>query len=99
MLSFYIVVSIILLLIIIYLIIVLIQFKKRKRNAWLWFMEKENVEEENNLIPIRYDINDPANKNENEKNDIEFSSVFLNNNDNNNNNQGFKNSKYSKISS
>ena len=95
MLNFYIIISIILLLVIIYLVIVLIQFKKRKRNAWLWFMEKEeNIEEEeNNLIPIKYDINDSSNKYE--KNNIEFSNIYLENHDNNN--QDFKNSKYSQI--
>ena len=94
MLVFYIIVSIILLLIIIYLSIVLIYFKKRKRNAWLWFIDREDNDEDINLIPIRYDINESSNKNE--KNNNEFSTVFLTNSENNINKE-MKNSKYSKI--
>ena len=94
LLSFYIIISIILFLIIVYLVVVLIYFKKRKRNAWLWFMDKEENDEDNSLIPIRYDINDPSNKNE--KNSTEFSTVFLSESSNNNNKE-IKNSKYSKI--
>ena len=94
MLVFYIIVSIILLLIIIYLSIVLIYFKKRKRNAWLWFLDREDNDEDINLIPIRYDINESSNKNE--KNNKEFSTVFLTNSENNINKE-MKTSKYSKI--
>ena len=97
MLNFYIVVSIILFLIIVYLIGVLINFKKRKSNAWWWFLEKPNIDEDsntNNLLPIRYDINDSSNKNEKKK---EFSMVFLSDSDNNNNSKNMKHSKYSKI--
>lgn len=94
LLSFYIIISIILFLIIVYLVVVLIYFKRRKRNAWLWFIEKEENDGDNNLIPIRYDINDPYNKNE--KNSNEFSTVFLSESSHNNN-KPIKNSKYSKI--
>ena len=94
LLSFYIITSIILFLIIIYLVVVLIYFKRRKRNAWLWFIKKEENDEDNNLIPIRYDINDHSNKSE--KNSTEFSTVFLSES-NNNNIKELKNSKYSKI--
>ena len=97
MLNFYIVISIILFLIIVYLIIVLINFKKRRPNAWLWFLEGNNPNEDNNnnnLLPIRYDINSPSNKNENNK---EFSMVFLTDSDDKINNRGIKNSKYNKI--
>lgn len=96
LLKFYIIVSIILFLVIVYLVIVLIHFKRRKRNAWLWFMEKDDINEDDNLIPIRYDINDSSNKNE--KNDKNYSKVFLSDSDNNNNKE-IKNSKYSKINS
>ena len=95
LLKFYIIVSIILFLVIVYLVIVLIHFKRRKRNAWLWFMEKDDINEDDNLIPIRYDINDSSNKNE--KNDKNYSKVFLSDSDNNN--KEIKNSKYSKINS
>ena len=74
MLNSYIVVTIILFLIIIYLVIVLINFKRRKPNAWCWFMEKSDNDERNDFLPIRYDINDT---NKNDKNNKEFSMVFL----------------------
>ena len=95
MLKIYFIISILLFVVIIYLVIVLIHFKRRKRNAWLWFMEKDENNDDN-LIPIRYDINDSANKNE--KNEKNYSSIFLSNSDFNNN-KGMKNSKYSKINS
>ena len=96
MLTVYVVISIILLLIIIYLIMVLINFKKRRPNAWLWFYERIDMVEDNNntnLLSIRYDINDPSNKSEKNK---EFSMVFLHDSYDNNN-KGMKESKYSKI--
>ena len=95
MLSLYILIAVILFLIIIYLVIVLIHFKKRRPNPWLWFIEKEYDDEENSFIPIKYDINDSSNKNEQNKNNKDFSTVFLANSDNNN--KEIKNSKYSKI--
>ena len=95
MLIFYIIISLILFLIIIYLVVVLIHFKKRKTNPWLWFIEKEYNDEENNLIPIKYDIVDSSNKNAQSNNNKEFSAVFLA--DSQNNNNEIKNSKYSKI--
>ena len=96
MLTIYVVISIILLLIIIYLIMVLINFKKRRPNAWFWFYERNDTVEDNNttnLLPIRYDINDPSKKNEKNK---EFSMVFLHDSYDNNN-KGIKEGKYSKI--
>ena len=95
MLIFYIIISLILFVIIIYLVVVLIHFKKRKTNPWLWFIEKEYNDEENNLIPIKYDIVDSSNKNSQSNNNKEFSAVFLA--DSQNNNNEIKNSKYSKI--
>ena len=91
MLRFYIIVSIVLFLVVVYLVIVLINFKRRKRNAWLWFIEKDDNDEDN-LIPIKYDINDSKN----EKNNKNYSTVFLSDSDTNNDNE-IKNSKYSKI--
>ena len=91
MLNFYIVVTIILFLIIIYLVIVLINFKRRKPNAWCWFMEKPDNDERNDFLPIRYDINDT---NKNDKNNKEFSMVFLSDSPIKNE---IKNSNYSKI--
>ena len=91
MLRFYIIVSIVLFLVVVYLVIVLINFKRRKRNAWLWFIEKDDNDEDN-LIPIRYDINDSKN----EKNNKNYSAVFLSDSDTNNDKE-IKNSKYSKI--
>lgn len=93
MLNFYIIITILLFFIIIYLVIVLINIKKRKPNAWLWFMDNPDNEEGNNsFIPIRYDINDTSSKNE--KNDKEFSMVFLSDSPINNE---IKKSNYSKI--
>ena len=91
MLNFYIIVTIILLLIIIYLVIVLINFKRRKPNAWCWFMEMYENNERNDFLPIRYDINDT---NKDDKNNKEFSMVFLSDSPIKNE---IKNSSYSKI--
>ena len=91
MLNFYIIVTIILFLIIIYLVMVLINFKKRKPNAWFWFMEMSDNDERNDFLPIRYDINDTS---KDDKNNKEFSIVFLSDSPVKNE---IKNSNYSKI--
>ena len=87
MLGIYVMITIILFLVIIYLIIVLINFKKRKKNPWRIFgNNKYNNDKIDSIIPIRYDVNDMDNKNNNK----EINMVYLKNEKNNN----IENSKY-----
>ena len=90
MLGIYVMITIILFLVIIYLIAVLINFKKRKKNPWRIFgNNKYNNDKIDSFIPIRYDVNDMYNKNNNK----EINMVYLKNEKNNN----IENSKYKKI--
>ena len=92
LLGFYIFVTCVLLLVIIYLIFVLINLKKRKKNPWLWFIGKNNIDKEESFIPIRYDVNDINEKENNKGKKIDM--IYLKKEEGN---YEFKNSKYSKI--
>ena len=70
----YIINFIIIFLFIVCLAIVFIKFKRWKQNILFFFMKKENINKDN-MIPIKYDINDSLLKNEKRNNDL--STVFL----------------------
>ena len=91
-LGVYIFITFVLFFVIIYLILVLVNLKKRKRNPWLWFI-KSDIDKDESFIPIRYDVND-INETQNDKGK-NIDMIYLNKDDGR---DGFKNSKYSKIS-
>ena len=93
MLGVYIIITFVLFFVIIYLIFVLINLKKRKRNPWLWFIKKNDIDKNESFIPIRYDINDINETQNNKGKNIDM--IYLNKDYGK---DGFKNSKYSKIS-
>ena len=93
MLGVYIIITFVLFFVIIYLIFVLINLKKRKRNPWLWFIKKNDIDKNESFIPIRYDINDINETQNNKGKNIDM--IYLNKDYGK---EGFKNSKYSKIS-
>ena len=92
MLGFYIFVTIILFFAIIYLVSVLINIKKRKKNPWMLFGKRDNISKNETLIPIRYDVND-TNENENNKSK-KIDMIYLKDGEGK---KEIQNSKYSKI--
>ena len=94
MLGFYIFVTIILFFVIIYLIVVLINFKKRKKNPWIWFLRKDDYNQDESFIPLRFDVNDINERDIDKGKKIDM--IFL---DKEEKKSDFTNSKYSKITS
>ena len=94
MLGFYIFVTIILFFVIIYLIVVLINFKKRKKNPWIWFLRKDDYNQDESFIPLRFDVSDINERDIDKGKKIDM--IFL---DKEEKKSDFTNSKYSKITS
>ena len=89
----YVFITFILFFVIIYLISVLINLKKQSNNPWLWFIKEKNIDKDDSFIPVRYDVND-INESQNDK-EKNIDMIYLNQEEVK---QEIKNSKYNKIS-
>ena len=89
----YVFITFILFFVIIYLISVLINLKKQSNNPWLWFIKEKNIDKGDSFIPVRYDVND-INESQNDK-EKNIDMIYLNQEEVK---QEIKNSKYNKIS-